>query len=57
MCNKYRDIVISVLFVLILSLFFVLNIFKSDNEVSVSERRKLTLMPKFSLKTLFNIDT
>lgn len=54
MCNKYRDIVISVLFVLILSLFFVLNIFKSDNEVSVSERRKLTLMPKFSLKTLFN---
>ena len=36
MCNKYRDIVISVLFVLILSLFFVLNIFKSDNEVSVS---------------------
>lgn len=54
MSNKYRDIVISVLFVLILSLFFILNIFKSDDEVSLSERRKLTLMPKFSLKTLFN---
>lgn len=54
MSNKYRDIVISVLFVLVLSLFFILNVFKSDNEVSVSERRKLTLMPKFSFKTLFN---
>ena len=54
MSNKYRDIVISLLFVLILLLFFVLNVFKSDTLVSVSERRKLTLMPKFSLKTLFN---
>ena len=54
MSNKYRNIVISVLFVLVLLLFFVLNVFKSDNEVSVSERRKLTLMPKFSLKSVFN---
>lgn len=54
MSNKYRDIVISVIFVLILSLFFILNVFKKDNEVSVSERRKLTLMPKFSLKSVFN---
>lgn len=54
MCNKYKDIVISVLFVLILSLFFILNVFKSDVSVSLSERRKLTLMPKFSLKSLFN---
>ena len=54
MSNKYRDIVISLLFVLILLLFFVLNVFKSDTLVSVSERRKLTLMPKFSLKSVFN---
>ena len=36
MCNKYKDIVISVLFVLILSLFFILNVFKSDVSVSLS---------------------
>lgn len=54
MNNKFKDIIISILFILVLFLFFVLNVFKSDNEVSLSERRKLTLMPKFSLKSVFN---
>lgn len=54
MNSKYKDIVISILFILILVLFFILNVFKSDTEVSVSERRKLTLMPKFSFKSILN---
>lgn len=54
MNNKYKDIVISILFILILILFFILNVFKSDTEVSLSERRKLTLMPKFSFKSILN---
>lgn len=54
MNNKYKNIVISISFVLLLSLVFIFNIFKQDDLISISERRKLAQKPTFTLSNLFN---
>lgn len=54
MNNKCRDVVVSIMFILFICIFFIINIFKSDEEVSISERRKLTLMPSFTFKSMFD---
>ena len=53
MKEKTKSYIITILFCLILILFFALNIFSSDKEMSISERRKLL---KFSDVTLNNFE-
>ena len=54
MSNKFKNIIVSVLFLTILLLVFVLNILKPDTEISIAERRKLEQFPSFTLQNLFN---
>lgn len=53
MSNKIKDIVVTISFLIIIVLMFVLNIIKKDTLVSLSERRKLQQFPKFSIENLF----
>ena len=54
MSNIFKIIIVSDLFLTILLLVFVLNILKSDTEISIAERRKLEQFPSFTLQNLFN---
>lgn len=54
MNEKNKNIVVSILFFLFLGVFFLLNVFKPDTLISVSERRKLAQFPKISFKTIFD---
>lgn len=54
MSNKFKNIIVSVLFLTILLLVFVLNILKPDTDISIAERRKLEQFPSFTLQNLFN---
>lgn len=54
MNEKNKNIVVSILFFLFLGVFFLLNVFKSDTLISVSERRKLAQFPEISFKTIFD---
>ena len=54
MSNKFKNIIVSVLFLTILLLVFVLNILKPDTEISMAERRKLEQFPSFTFHNLFN---
>ena len=53
MKSKTKNYIISILFVFILISFLGLNVFSSDKEISVSERRKLL---QFSKVTLNNFE-
>ena len=54
MNDKIKNIIVSILFLgLIIGLMFI-NIFTKDNEISISERRKLEQFPKLTLTTLLN---
>ncbi|MBP3284414.1 MAG: hypothetical protein J6M02_02820 [Clostridia bacterium] len=48
MKNRGRDIAVTIVFVFFLFAFFGINLLKSPEEISVSERRKLAMMPEFS---------
>lgn len=52
--KNIKDIILTISFVLFLSVIFILNIFKKDDAISLEERRALALMPKFSVNSLFN---
>ena len=54
MNNKCRDVVVSIMFILFIGIFFIINIFKSDEKISISERRKLALKPNFTFKSVFD---
>ena len=54
MSNKLKNIIVSVLFLTVLLLIFVLNILKPNTEISISERRKLAQFPNFTLQNLFS---
>lgn len=54
MSNKLRNIIVPTVFLTVLILVFIFNIFKHDTEISISERRKLAQFPEFSLSNLFN---
>ena len=54
MNDKLKNIIVSILFLgLIIGLMFI-NIFTKDNEISISERRKLEQFPKLTLTTLLD---
>ena len=49
-----KEKILSILFVLFLSSFLVVNIFVKDIDISISERRKLTQFPEITLKSIFD---
>lgn len=52
MSDKTKNIVVTIIFLEVLFLFFVINLIKSDTEISYSERRKLASFPTLTQKTL-----
>ena len=56
MKNKISNIVISLSFLAVLLFFSLGGIISPDNEISYSERRKLTTLPEFSLEKLIKRD-
>ncbi len=54
MSDKTRDIVITIMFVVLINLFFFANLLKKDTEISVTERRKLAQLPNLTLKTVLD---
>ena len=54
MNNKIKNIITSLLFSFILIAFFIINIIKKDDDISVLERRHLEKFPKFTINSLFN---
>lgn len=54
MKDKLKNLIIVAVFFVVIFGIFVLNAFKEDKKVSISERRKLLQMPKFSIATFYN---
>ena len=54
MTNKIKNILVKILFFSIIIGFFLGNIIKKDEKISVAERRKLTSFPEFSVSNLLN---
>lgn len=53
---KVKDIIITVGFVTILVIVMLVNVFKQDEEISITERRKLAKFPEITIKKLVNGD-
>ena len=51
---KLRNILTSLAFILMLALFSAGHLLTPDKDISVSERRPLEQLPKFSVQTLMN---
>jgi len=56
MGNNIKNITVTVLFFIVIFGFMIGNIVMPDTNISFSERRNLTEVPKFSFKELFNGD-
>ena len=56
MQDKTKNILITIVFVFILILMFVLNILAEDKQISESERRKLASFPQITIQKLLNGD-
>lgn len=54
MTNKFKNIFISIFFVIFIEGVFIINIVTKDNEISYSERRKLQQFPNITFNSLFN---
>lgn len=54
MIDQIKNRIITILFVLVLVTFLILNIIKKDQEISLSERRKLEQFPEFTISKLFD---
>lgn len=54
MLDKTKNIAVTVTFMLILILFFIVNLCKKDTTISISERRKLATFPKINAENLLN---
>lgn len=54
MKNNIKNIVITIGFVSVLLIVFLINILKQDKEVSISERRKLAQFPEITIEKLVN---
>lgn len=53
MNDKLKNIVVTIVFVFIIIIFFIANIMKKDDTISIAERRKLEQFPQISVKTVF----
>ena len=54
MNDKLKNVVVTIAFVFIIVFFFIANIIKKDDTISIAERRKLEQFPQISAKTVFN---
>lgn len=54
MLDKTKNIVVTIAFILVLVLFFIVNLCKEDTLISITERRKLAKFPKVNIETLLN---
>lgn len=54
MNNKIKDIVLTIMFIIFLFTFMIVNIVKKDDDISYSERRKLQKMPKITYDSVIN---
>jgi len=54
MNNKIKDKVVTILFSSILIIFFLINVIKKDDDISISERRKLEKFPTLTVNNLMD---
>ena len=54
MSDKTKNVVVTFTFLLVLVLFFVINLCTKDIEISYAERRKLAQFPKITVKKLLD---
>ena len=54
MKDKARNVVITIGFIVIFMILFLANILKQDQEISITERRKLAQFPEITLKKVIN---
>lgn len=54
MNDKIKDVIVTIVFLAIIIVFFIINIEKKDDVISISERRKLEQFPSFSVSKLFD---
>lgn len=54
MSDKTKNVVVTITFLLVLVLFFIINLWTEDIEISYAERRKLTQFPQVTVKKLFD---
>lgn len=54
MTDKIKDIIVTFSFSILIISLFLINIVKSDSEISISERRKLEQFPDLTLSKLFD---
>lgn len=57
MSDKVKNKVVAIGFVLVLVLFFLINILKNDEKISNTERRTLAQFPEITVKKVINGDT
>ena len=56
MKDEIKNIVVTIEFFLILLIIFLVNILKQDEEISITERRKLAQFPKITIKNIISGD-
>lgn len=56
MSDKIKNIIVTTIFSIFIVSMFIINLVKKDEEISISERRKLAIFPKFSLQTILSGD-
>ena len=54
MNDKLKNVVVTIAFVFIIVIFFIANIIKKDDTISIAERRKLEQFPQISAINLIN---
>ena len=53
MTDKVKNILITIVFFSIIIGFFLMNVIKEDEQISISERRKLASFPEVSISKIF----
>ena len=54
MSDKVKNIIVTISFIVVITIVFIVNIINEDKKVSLSERRKLQQFPNFSIKSVLN---
>lgn len=54
--SKIKNVIVSILFITFLAVFFAINIIKPQDDISKSERRKLSKFPEISLENIISGD-
>ena len=56
MQNKTKNIIITIGFVVIIIAIFLINLISKDEQISITERRKLAQFPEITIKKILNGD-